>query len=188
MTQGQTTLNHLKGPKMKNIMSRTSLIFITLLAATLGSTNALAKDLKIGVVDVQSIVQQLPQMATIRSTIENEFRAQVESLQALQSDAKYNYDKLQREGATMSTAQQDELKNTILGQQKKLEETSKPLQQAMERRGQEEQTKVFNSVGVAIEAIAKNKGYNLILHRTAIAYIDADMTDISAQVVARVKK
>ena len=107
---------------------------VILLGSLMLLGNASAKDQKIAIVDVQAIAAQMPQMATIQETVQAEFKNQVEELQKLQADAKYNYDKLQREGATMSDAQKEELRTTIMGQQKTLEEKSKPLQQAMQRR------------------------------------------------------
>ncbi len=161
---------------------------VILLGSLMLMGNAVAKDQKIGIVDVQAVAKQLPQMAAIQQTVEAEFKNQVEALKKLQADAKYNYDKLQREGETMSAAQQDELKQTILGQQKTLEEKGKPLQTAMQRRGAEEQNKIFALVQQAIEKIAKDGNYDVILHKTSVAFIaDSAGNDISQKVADKVK-
>jgi outer membrane protein len=161
---------------------------VILLGSLMLMGNAVANDQKIGIVDVQAVAKQLPQMAAIQQTVEAEFKNQVEALKKLQADAKYNYDKLQREGETMSAAQQDELKQTILGQQKTLEEKGKPLQTAMQRRGGEEQNKVFALVQQAIEQIAKDGNYDVILHKTSVAFVaDAASNDISQKVADKVK-
>jgi outer membrane protein len=162
---------------------------VVLLGSLMLMGNATAKDQKIGIVDVQAVGSQLPQMAAIQQTVAAEFKNQVEELKKLQADAKYNYDKLQREGDTMSDAQKEELRKTIMDQQKVLEEKGKPLQQAMQRRGAEEQNKIYGLVQQAIEAIAKDGNYDVILHKTAAAYVaDGDKADISAKVIERVKK
>lgn len=162
---------------------------LVLLGSLMMLGNASAKDQKIGIVDIQAVAQKLPRMAAIQQGINEEFKEQVEAIKKLQADAKYNYDKLQREGATLSTAQQDELKKTILGQQQELEAKSKPLQQQMQRRGAEEQNKVLALIQQAIEATAKSDGYDIVLHKTSVAFMVNDAkSDISDKVAERVKK
>ncbi|MFT4925867.1 MAG: outer membrane protein [Phenylobacterium sp.] len=164
-------------------------VALVLLGSLIMLGNAQAKDQKIAIVDVQAVAQQLPEMAAIQQRVRDEFKDQVEAITKLQADAKYNYDKLQREGATLSTAQQDELKQTILGQQQELEAKSKPLQQQMQRRGAEEQNKVLAKVQQAIEAEAKSGGYDIVLHKASIAFMTAgEKSDISLKVADRVKK
>jgi outer membrane protein len=172
---------------MKKSISNLSIVSLILLAV-FSSASTEAKDLKIGVVDVQAVAQKLPQMADIQYKVREEFKEQVGAITKLQSDAKYNYDKLQREGATMSVSQTDELKKTILAQQQELESKAKPLQQQMKRRGAEEQNKVLALVDAAIKVEAKNNGYNIILHKESVAYSDSPLNDISDKVVERVKK
>lgn len=151
--------------------------------------NANGKVSKIGLVDIQGIMQQMPEMATLQATVEGEFKNQMEELTKLREDAKYNYDKLTREGATMSQEQQDELRQTILTMQKTLEEKGKPLQAAMQRRGQEEQNKLLSRIYKALEKVSKDGDYDLILHRSGVAFaLDAEKIDISDQVLAQVKK
>ena len=172
---------------MKKIKTNIAMLLITSITL-FSSVNAVAKDLKVGVVDVQSVAQQLPQMAAIQQKVADEFKDQVEALKKLQADAKFNYDKLQREGMTLSAVQQEELKKTIIGQQKELEEKGKPLQQQMQRRGAEEQNKILALVEKAIQDEAKKSGYNMIFHKASIAFSDAEENDISDKVAERVKK
>jgi outer membrane protein len=150
--------------------------------------NASAKDMKIGIVDYQAIAQQLPQMASIQQTIQDEFKEKLEAIKKLEADIKYNMDKLQREGSTLSTAQQDELKKTILGQRKTFEAQGQPLQREMQRRGSEEQNKVMTLVQQSVEKVAKDGDYDFILRKESLAYSkDAAKSDISTKVAEQVK-
>lgn len=160
-----------------------------LLGSMLMIGNVAAKDVKVGIVDFQGVLQQMPEMATLQATVEAEFKNQVEELTKLRADAKYNYDKLQREGATMSDAQKEELRTTILKQQQTLEEKGKPLQAAMQRRGQEEQNKLLGRIYKALEKVAKDGSYDLVLHRSTVAYaVNSDKKDISTKVLEEAKK
>lgn len=160
-----------------------------LLGSMLLLGNASAKDVKVGVVDLQGVLQQMPEMATLQATVEAEFKNQMEELKKLRADAKYNFDKLQREGATMSDAQKEELRKTILEQQQTLEEKGKPLQAAMQRRGQEEQNKLLARIYKALDKVSKDDNYDFVLHRASIAYaVNADKKDISSKVLEEAKK
>ncbi len=160
---------------MKKITRNLSIV-LTLLA-TLSSANITAKELKIGVVDVQGIAAQLPQMANVQQGVRDEFKIEIEEITKLQADAKYNYDKLQREGATLSTEAADELKKTILAQQSELENKAKPLQQRMQTRGAEKQSEILTLIQSAINEEAKSGGYSLILYKASIAYSDDNAKD-----------
>ncbi|MFT5162705.1 MAG: outer membrane protein [Alteromonadaceae bacterium] len=164
-------------------------VALVLLGSLMMLGNASAKDQKVGLVDFQFIAQQLPQMAAIDQKVRGEFKEQIEAIDKLRSDAKYNYDKLQREGATLSTDQQAELKKTIVEQQRNLEAQGKPLQQQMQRRSAEEQNKIVALIEQAIKQIAKDDGYDMVLHKNSVAFLtDDDNADISAKVAERVKK
>lgn len=161
---------------------------IALLATLAFSTSAFAAD-KIGFVNVQAVFAQLPQAKATQEAIKAEFAEQVAEVQKLQSDAKYNYDKLQREGATMSTEQQDELKKQILNIQKELEAKGKPLQANMQRRSVEERNKILGLIQQTVDAVAAEGKFQLILNSEAVAYAEIGTElDVSKKVLERVSK
>lgn len=164
-------------------------VALALLGSLMLLGNAQANDHKVAIVDVQAVAQQLPRMAAIQQMVRDEFKDQIEAIDKLREDAEYNYKKLQKEGATLSTAQQDELKKTIVDQQKELESKGKPLQAQMQRRGAEEQNKVAALIQQAIEAEAKSGGYDMVLHKSSVLYMaNESKADISTKIVERVKK
>jgi len=151
--------------------------------------NPAVADHKMATVDIEAIAQRLPEVATIHHTIQSEFKDQINAITKMQADAKYKYDKLQREGATLSTAQQDALKKAILAQQKEVESRSKPLQEQMKRRGTEERNKILAKVQKAIAAVAINGGYDVVLHKASVAFMaNGESTDISGKVAEHIKK
>lgn len=164
-------------------------VAVLLLGSFMMLGNASAKDLNIAYVDYQSVAKQLPQMAAIEQTIKEEFKERLEAIKKLEADLKFNIEKLKREGATLSTAQQDELKNEIVAQRKDYETKAAPLQQLMQRRVAEEQNKIMATVQQAIKQISKDKGYDLVLRIDTIAYADPELKlDISDMVADKVKK
>lgn len=163
-------------------------VAVLLLGSFMMLGNASAQNLKIAYVDYQAVAQQLPQMAAIEQTVKAEFKERMEAIKKLEADYKFNMEKLKREQATMSTAEQDELKKSILAQRKDLEAKAAPLQQQMQRRAAEEQNKVMAKVQQAVEQISKDAGYDIILRRESIAFTSmADKLDISNKVADKVK-
>nr|WP_114325750.1 OmpH family outer membrane protein [Candidatus Colwellia aromaticivorans] len=76
--------------------------------------NAVAKDQKIGMVDVKSITPQMPQMVALNSILQAEFKNEIEELKELQTDLKYNYDKMQRNDGAMSNTQIEKFRKKVL--------------------------------------------------------------------------
>ena len=154
---------------------------------TMASVSAANAAQKVGVIDVQQVLQALPQVATIEETINAEFKDQMQDVQRLQSDGKYLVEKLQREEATLSEAQIKELQQQINEIGQKLQTVGQPLQQQMQSRTQEERGKLLGLIKQAIDGIAKKEGYDVVLNATAVPYSKPE-NDISQKVLEQVSK
>lgn len=146
-----------------------------------------ATGLKIAMVDIQAVTAQLPQMAAIVQRVEDEFREQIEVVKKLQADAKFNYDKLQREGATLSDLQAEQLKRALTEQQESLASKSTPLQTEMVRRGAELQNEILAKVEQVIEEVSNDGGYDFVFHKSSLVYTPHKHVDISQQVINKAR-
>lgn len=161
---------------------------MVLLGSFLMFGHASAKD-KIGIVDIQGIAAKMPEMGTLEQRVKDEFKNQMEEMQKVQSDYRFNVEKFQREEATMSEDQKKELLGKINELKTTIETKGKPLQQAMQRRGQEEQNKILAKVAKALQEEAKDGDYDYVFHRDALAYAkEVKKVDISEKVLERAKK
>jgi outer membrane protein len=169
---------------LKSFIKGLSLAALFTLAAMSGAANA---DQKIGVVDVQRVLQSLPQVAVIEQTIQAEFAAQIQDVQNLSSEGNFLVEKLNRERATMSATAISDLEAQIntLGQQ--LQQKGGPLQENMKRRTEEERRKLFGLIQQAIDGIAKKSKYDMVLNKNAVPY-SVDKYDISDDVLDQVSK
>lgn len=169
---------------MKSFIKGLSLAALFTLAAISGVANA---NQKIGVVDVQRVLQSLPQVAVIEQTIQAEFATQIQDVQRLSSDGNFLVEKLNRERATMSATAITDLEGQInaLGQQ--LQQKGGPLQENMKRRTEEERRKLFGLIQQAIDGIAKKSKYDMVLNKNAVPY-SVDKYDISDDVLDQVSK
>jgi outer membrane protein len=142
---------------------------------------------KIAVVDVQSVIQGLPQLASIDAGIQAEFGEQIQEIQRMGKDRDFLIEKLQRERATMSEAQIKDLEQQVNDVGRQLQEKGGPLQQNVQRRTEEERRKLFGLIQTAIDNVAKSDGYDIVLNVNAVPYAK-EQFDISSKVSAIVAK
>ena len=116
---------------MKKLFKSTAVaVLATLMMGT--SVNAFAH--KVGIVDMQEIYKQLPQMAKIEQSLQTEFAERRQELEKLQGDIRFEAEKFKRESTTMSQDQKDALRDKIQGMQKNLAEKGRPLEQEIKSR------------------------------------------------------
>ncbi len=169
---------------MNRFIKGMSLAVLFTIATISSAANA---EQKLAVVNVQQVLVALPQFAVIEQNIQAEFADQIQEVQRLRSDGNFLLEKLQREKATMSADQIAELEGQVneVGQQ--LQAKGQPLQQSIQRRTEEEQRKLVGLIQQAIQGIASDAGYDLVLSSNAVPYYN-EKDDISQQVLDQVSK
>lgn len=159
-------------------------------AAMIGSaalSSPVMAEQKIGIVDVQAIFQAMPQAAELQEIINNEFKVQIEEVQQLQRDVAFYTEQLQRESATMSEQQITELQQKIIGLRENYAAKGQPLQQNIQRRSTEERNKLLALIKQAIDKIAADQDFDIILNAGSASFATEDL-DVSAQVLEQVQK
>jgi outer membrane protein len=158
-----------------------------LVAAFFGSSLVASAAQKIGVVDIQTVFQGMPQAATIQQTIAAEFRDQKAKVDKLQADLEYELQKLQRESATMSAAEKTALEDKIIKMREEYTSLAQPLQQAFQRRAAEERNKLLDLIKVALDEEAEKGQFDLVLNAQAVTFAKPEF-DLSKKVLERVTK
>lgn len=143
---------------------------------------------KIGVVNVQGIFQSVPQAAVIQQTITAEFKDRIEDVNRLEKDIKYYLEKQQRDAATMSATEKDELQKQIIDLRDEYQSKAQPLQQEVQQRQGEERNKILELIKVAIDDIAAKGDYDLVVDGNAVTYLKDDSIDLSKAVIDQVSK
>lgn len=155
------------------------------IAGLLLSMSAIAET--IAVVDIQLVVSQLPQMAQVQQKLNQEFAGPSEEIKKLESDIKFNMEKYQREAATMSAEQQEELRNSIETMQKDFQAKAQPLEQQFRRRQAEERNKILALVKQAVDVIAADEKIDVVLNAQSVVFVKPDL-DITDKVVTKASK
>ncbi|WP_395344535.1 OmpH family outer membrane protein [Ningiella sp. W23] len=150
-------------------------------------SNAANAEQKIGVIDVQLVLQSLPQVQVIEQQINAEFQEEIQEVTAMREEGNFLVEKLQREAATMSEEQQAELQGQIASLGQQMQQKGQPLQQNMQRRTQEERNKLLGLIKQAIDGIAASENYDMVINAQSVPFAK-DEFDISQQVLDQVSK
>ena len=171
---------------MKKLFKSTAVaVLATLMMGT--SVNAFAH--KVGIVDMQEIYKQLPQMAKIEQSLQTEVAERRQELEKLQGDIRFEAEKFKRESTTMSQDQKDALRDKIQGMQKNLAEKGRPLEQEIKSRQNQELAKVQTLIIETIQEIAKKGDFDEVkVKDTTIYFNPKEVTDLSEKVVDAVSK
>ena len=162
---------------------------IAILATLMIGTSVSAFAHKVGIVDMQEIYKQIPQMAKVEQTLQAEFAERRQELEKLQGDIRFEAEKFKREATTMSQAQKDALREKVEGMQKNLAEKGRPLEQEIKVRQNQELAKVQGIIIKAIEDIAKDGKYDEVkVKDTTIYFNPKTVVDLSSKVVDKVSK
>jgi len=165
---------------MKNLLT-------TAVAGSMLMSSAVWAQQKLGVVDVQAVFQAMPQAAEISEKIQLEFKDQIEEVNQLQRDGQFYAERLQRDAATMSEKERQELQQKMVDVRDKLAEKGQPLQQNIQRRSNEERNKLLALIKQAIDAVAAKEGYDMILNSSSVTFAK-DQLDLSEKVLQQVNK
>ncbi len=170
---------------LKNLNINVVLICVGTLFFT-GS--AAAKEQRIGMIDAQFIMENMPQMVALESTLRMRFKDKIDEIEKLKTEAKYNYDRLQRDSSSMRSKQIEELQNTLLGQKRDLDKKNRVLREAMRNDYEYEKNKILKIIAKITKKVSKEEGYDYILRRENLAYAVDNANNISAKVLAQAKK
>ncbi|MBL4742265.1 MAG: OmpH family outer membrane protein [Idiomarina sp.] len=139
---------------------------------------------KIGVVDMMSIFQQLPQREQISQDLQAEFEDRFEEMRQLEQKVQELRQKQERDAAIMSNQEKTQLNRELEQLISEAQLKQKALQEDTRRRQQEERNELLGQVQQAINAVAQDEGYDLVLESNAVAFMKAD-NDLSDEVVTQ---
>lgn len=163
-----------------------SVVFTVAASSALLAASASAEQ-KLAVVDIQAVMQQLPQTAKMVEALKAEFQDDGAEIAKLEQDIKYNQEKKKRDSALMAKKDIEALDKEIMELYKTYQEKGKALQQKSQVRQNEETNKLLGLVKQAIDNIAAKEKYDLVLRAETATFVKPEL-DISNQVVEQVSK
>jgi outer membrane protein len=162
-------------------MKRFSSLLVGLLFA-MGMSNLFADNVKVGIVDLQKIMQTAPQMKAIQQQLEKNFKPRRDKLVAMEESLKKDMEKFKRDNAVMSDAQKKDLEKKILAAQQLFEREGQQYQQELSTAHNEAMEGLYTKIRTAIKKVAETKKYDIILQKDAAPY-SVDSLDVTADVM-----
>ena len=141
-------------------MSRKSLY--CLLAGLMLSANCYA-DLKIGFVNVARLLEKAPQAEQAKKELEREFSPRDKKLAAEAKDIKSMEERLAKDAEVMSQSEREKLDKEILNRKREAKRTQDEFREDFNLRRNEELTQLQKEIFEAIQALAKEDGFDLLL-------------------------
>ncbi|HAT1597423.1 TPA: OmpH family outer membrane protein [Legionella pneumophila] len=162
-------------------MKRMGAVLVALFLGLFGTT-VFADWAKIGVVDLQKIMQTSNQMKEIQQKLEKEFKPRRDKLVAKEASLKSDMEKFKRDGAIMSASQKKELEKKIVAAQQQFERDGQQYQQELSTAHNEAMEGLYNKVRTAIAKIAKDEKYDIIVQKDAAPF-SSESLDVTDKVI-----
>jgi outer membrane protein len=134
-----------------------------LLLGLLMSANIQAADLKIGFVNVARLLEKAPQAEQAKKELEREFSPRDKKLVAEQKEIKQMEERLAKDAAVMSESERDKLDKEILGRKREAKRAQDEFREDFNLRRNEELTQLQKEIFEAIQSLAKEDNYDLLL-------------------------
>ncbi len=145
------------------MIKKTPLMVVLAVLMAFVSSSVLAAGTKIAYVEVGRVLQDSPQVKSVKEKIRREFAKRDDQLVAEQKKLKKLKEKLNRDGAIMSESEKKRLERDIITRARKLKNSQSEFQEDLALRQNEELSKLRKIIAEKIVKVAKKGGYDLVL-------------------------
>jgi outer membrane protein len=140
--------------------------------------------IKVGIVNVQQVLQQSPRVVALSKKLESQFRDRQTKINDEQKALQDEIDKLKKDAVTMSQKDQDAMQKKIAADRADLVKAAVAYQQDL----QKEQAKIMQGIqsdlNAIVSGIAKSQSFTLVLDSQAVIFA-ADGNDITKDVAKK---
>ncbi|TQV86636.1 OmpH family outer membrane protein [Aliikangiella coralliicola] len=158
-----------------------------LIAATLILTagSLSAADLKIGVVDIQAVLQQAPQLKTVGESIQKKFKEQQDELAALRKKGTDLQEKAKRDAMTMTNPEKLKIQRELQSLDAEFELKQKFLEEDVSFTSKQERAKIMQRIMQAVKKVSEEEKFDLVV-RSDVALHASSAINITNKVIALV--
>lgn len=139
---------------------------------------------KVGYVDMQTVLQQLPQVQELSNRLQEEFSGRINELEKLREDMQGLREKAERDSQIMSPSERRDLQREMEMLETQYQMKARAFQEDNERRQSEERNKLMRDVFQNAQQVAKAEGFDLVLNSQAVLY-GGENLDLTDEVVAK---
>ena len=145
----------------------------------LSAVTVQAAELKIGAVSIAKILNQAPQAEQANKRLQKEFEPRQKALQDTENSLRSMQQRLDKDSAVMNDSQRRNLERDIRVQSRDFQRAAAEFRDDFNIRRNEELGKFQQQVLQAVNVLAKEEGFDLILNEGAVIYASQsiDITD-----------
>jgi outer membrane protein len=156
---------------------KTTLLALVMLAAGTLPAQAAQAQAKIGVVNVQRLLQEAPQAQAASAALEGEFATRKRDLQNMERDLKVKDDKLQKDGATMAEADRRNQEKVLRDGQREFARKQNEFMEDLNVRRNEALGQLQRTVLQEVQVYAKSAGLDVVVADALFASPSVDITN-----------
>jgi outer membrane protein len=143
------------------------------------NTSIVSAEIKIGFVEIKKILQNAPQTVKANKKLEKEFTKRTKQLKKTVKKIKQKEIAFQKDSMTMSDSDREKKIKAIQALKIDAQRTEREVREDIDLRRKEEIGNVQSLVNIAVEKVAKEQGYDLILYQgVAYAGKKVDITNV----------
>lgn len=142
-------------------------------------------NLKVGVVNVQKLLQEAPQAKKAMQSLQQEFAPRQRDLVAKQKDLQKKQTQFKRDAAVMSDAERSKLQQQIQDETRDLQRAGNEFREDLNVRQNEEVSKLQKALLQQVQDYAREKSYDLVV---GDALYFSNAMDITQQVLDSLEK
>jgi len=162
--------------------NRYLIVAVAVFLANTFATAVQAQEYKIGVVNAARILEQSPQARKTTALIENEFMPRDKQLVADQKALSTLEERFTKDAAIMNENERKNLERDIVAKRRDLKRSEDEFREDLTFRRNEELAKIQNEIVNAIQIVARDNNFDLVLSEGIIfASAKIDMTDLVIQ-------
>ena len=150
-----------------------SFLTIVLLAGAFNHA-AQAQSIQIGYADPEIIITYMPEYQNVQQQMAIEYRTSQEALQALAEDFQERLDRYQRQQPLLSEERRAEREAELAQLQAEIQNSAAAKDEELAVRQDEMMAPLLQQVQDAIDAIAQEKGLDIVVRSPALLYVNPD--------------
>jgi|TARA_B110000196_G_scaffold290293_1_gene276461 outer membrane protein len=162
--------------------------YIALVLFLIFNTSIASAEVKIGFVEIQKILKGAPQTVAANKKLEKEFTKRTAKLKKAVKKINAKEKEFKKDSMTMSESDRAKTQREIQALKIDAQRTEREVREDIDLRRREEIAKVQKQVNVAVEKVAKEQNYDLVLYQgVAYAGKKVDITDIVIKALGSLK-
>ena len=161
---------------------------IALILFLIFNVSIVSAEVKIGFVEIQKILKGAPQTVAANKKLEKEFTKRTAKLKKTVKEINSKEKVFKKNSMTMSEAERAKKQREIQALKIEAQRTEREVREDIDLRRREEIAKVQKQVNIAVEKVAKEQNYDLVLYQgVAYAGKKVDITDIVIKALGTIK-